>query len=455
MNNFTTAVNEVRKKYDSESLLQSEITVYINKVNKYIPVIVKDAIQLTKKYNLLDRDSIEEIKNSSKGSLKKLSTKYNIKESELEDLWKLLKDLKHNIKLLPQMMSPQEREMLELGKLSMDDLTIDLDSQNGRNAASKMYMPMIYKIVNQYIGKSNLSKSELISAALEGFTNAMNDWDKDSGTPFKTYAGTRARQQILNDINKHSHNLSGYNDYALKQGYSADAFSLDNIVNGDDDMQQDRLSFLGGIDDEYKEVDEQSIRKLYDLIEQKFSDRDIDIFYRYFALNGRKKEKSKDIAKMYGMSEGNIKNSIINKIIKFLRTDPKSASILRSIQESYNISLMTQLVGESKEYILESLVEDDMYILLEELNPWGSKQVFKKSLDNSLSSLNKTDCDKILKLISDDFEQLDSNFKKYKKLIILFLSDMYPTEVMNTKTDVALLDYMANIQELYKLYIKK
>lgn len=455
MNNFTTAVNEVRKKYDSESLLQSEITVYINKVNKYIPVIVKDAIQLTKKYNLLDRDSIEEIKNSSKGSLKKLSTKYNIKESELEDLWKLLKDLKHNIKLLPQMMSPQEREMLELGKLSMDDLTIDLDSQNGRNAASKMYMPMIYKIVNQYIGKSNLSKSELISAALEGFTNAMNDWDKDSGTPFKTYAGTRARQQILNDINKYSHNLSGYNDYALKQGYSADAFSLDNIVNGDDDMQQDRLSFLGGIDDEYKEVDEKSIRKLYDLIEQKFSDRDIDIFYRYFALNGRKKEKSKDIAKMYGMSEGNIKNSIINKIIKFLRTDPKSTSILRSIQESYNISLMTQLVGESKEYILESLVEDDMYILLEELNPWGSKQVFKKSLDNSLSSLNKTDCDKILKLISDDFEQLDSNFKKYKKLIILFLSDMYPTEVMNTKTDVALLDYMANIQELYKLYIKK
>lgn len=455
MNNFTTAVNEVRKKYDSESLLQSEITVYINKVNKYIPVIVKDAIQLTKKHNLLDRDSIEEIKNSSKGSLKKLSIKYNIKDSELEDLWKLLKDLKHNIKLLPQMMSPQEREMLELGKLSMDDLTIDLDSQNGRNAASKMYMPMIYKIVNQYIGKSNLSKSELISAALEGFTNAMNDWDKDSGTPFKTYAGTRARQQILNDINKHSHNLSGYNDYALKQGYSADAFSLDNIVNGDDDMQQDRLSFLGGIDDEYKEVDEKSIRKLYDLIEQKFSDRDIDIFYRYFALNGRKKEKSKDIAKMYGMSEGNIKNSIINKIIKFLRTDPKSASILRSIQESYNISLMTQLVGESKEYILESLVEDDMYILLEELNPWGSKQVFKKSLDNSLSSLNKTDCDKILKLISDDFEQLDSNFKKEKKLIILFLSNMYPTEVMNNKTDVALLDYMANIQELYKLYIKK
>ena len=34
----TFSVNEVRKKYDSESLLQSEITVYINKVNKYIPV---------------------------------------------------------------------------------------------------------------------------------------------------------------------------------------------------------------------------------------------------------------------------------------------------------------------------------------------------------------------------------------------------------------------------------
>ena len=126
MNNFTDIVFESRKNFDSESLLSSEITNFLNKVNKVIPSIVKDAIHLTQKYNLMDRQSIEEIKNASKGSLKKLADKYKMTPEEIEDMWKLLKDLKNNIKLLPQYMSPQEREMLELGKLAMSDLTIDL-----------------------------------------------------------------------------------------------------------------------------------------------------------------------------------------------------------------------------------------------------------------------------------------------------------------------------------------
>ena len=126
MNNFTTIIHEVRKNYDSDTLLQAEVTNFLNKVNKIIPSIVKDAIHLTKKYNLMDKESVEDIRKSSKSSLKKLALKYSIPEDSIEDLWKLLKDLKSNINLLPQYMSPQEREMLELGKLSMDDLTIDL-----------------------------------------------------------------------------------------------------------------------------------------------------------------------------------------------------------------------------------------------------------------------------------------------------------------------------------------
>lgn len=452
MNNFTYIVNEVRKKYDSDSLLKSEITQFINKVNRVIPSIVKDVIYLTKKYDLLDRESIEEIKNSSKGSLKKLASKYNIPEDEINDLWKQLKELKQKINLLPQYMSSQEREMLELGKLSMNDLTIDLTSPQGRSAATKIYMPLIYKIVNQYISKSSFDKAELISSALLGFTNAMNDWDDSTGVPFKTYAGTRVRQQILNDINQYSHTLSGYNDYAHKQGYTADAFSLDNVINGDDETQQDRLAFLGGIDDEYKEIDDKDMKTLYELIEKKFSSRDVDIFYRYFALNGNKKEKSKDIAKMYGMSEGNIRNTIINKIIKFLRTDKKAMNILSQIQESYNISLMIDLVGCDKEYIIETLTQDDAFILLEELNQWYDKEIFKNALDQSLSALNKVDALYILDVLRGDFNFLDNSYKKHKKIIINFLTNIYPTEPMFKKTDVALLDYMVELQDAYKTH---
>ena len=77
MNNFTQIINEARKNYDSESLLSAEIAEYLNKVNKAIPSTVKDVIHLTQKYNLLDKESIEEIRTASKGSLKQLSKKYN------------------------------------------------------------------------------------------------------------------------------------------------------------------------------------------------------------------------------------------------------------------------------------------------------------------------------------------------------------------------------------------
>lgn len=455
MNNFTDIIFEARKNYDSESLLSSEISKFLNKVNKVIPSIVKDAIHLTQKYNLMDRESLEEIKNASKSSLKKLAQKYNITPEQIEDIWKMLKELKSNIKLLPQYMSTQEREMLELGKLSMSDLTIDLTSAQGRSAAAKIYMPLVYTIVNKFVGRSNLDKAELISAGTLGLTAAMNDWKPETGVPFKTYAGTRIRQQILNDINDHGHSLSGFNDYAFKKGYSADALSLDNLLGkDDDDMQQDHLAALGFMDDEYDELDDKKMKPLFDLLEKNFSTRDVDIFYRYFTLKGNKKEKSKDIAKSYGMSEGNIRNGVINKIIKFLRTDKRALNILKQLQESYTISMMTSLVGLNRSMIIDALINDDIFILLEELNSMSDKESFKAIIEPALARLPKADSKYILKVLQEGFDYLDSTFKKNKKVIILFLSDVYPTEAIANKTDVALLEYMMNIYNMYQEHKK-
>ena len=452
MNNFSVILNEVRKNYDSESLLGSEITSFLNKVNKVIPSIVKDVIHLTKKYNILDKSSLEEIRLSSKGSLKRIGEKYNMKIEEIEELWKYLKELKSNIYLLPQYMSSKEREEFEKGRLSMDDLTIDLDSSAGRNAATKMYMPMIYKIVNQFVGKSKLSKPELISAALEGFTLAMNEWDRSKGVPFKTYSGTRIRQRILNDMDEYSHSLSGTSWYSTSKGYNADAFSLDSMIgyNDDGEFKQDRLAALGTTDDNYSEISEKDWQRIYDLLEKKFSQRDIVIFYRFFGLNGYQKVKSKELAKEFGWSEGNIRNSVINKMINYLRKDPKAQEILSQLYESYNISVMIGLMGMDKDTIIESLYEDDMFILLEELNKWSDPEVFKAQLISSLDKLNPTDKSYISDVLSKDFDFLDGSFKKHKKVIILFLNHMYPTESMNRKTDVSLLDYMVEIQDAYK-----
>lgn len=450
MNNFTVLIKESK---DSTSILLSEISDFIKNV-KSLPQSVKNVIHLTKKYNLTNKEQIEEIKYANKSKLNTLSTKYKMSSNDIEDLWKMLKEIKNDIYLLPQYMSENTRKELEAGQLATNDLTIDLSTSHGRNAAAKMYTPLVNVIVNQFLGKSKLSKPELFSAGLIGLTNAMNDWDRERGVPFKTYAGQRIRQQILNDINEYSHSLSGTSWYSKQKGDNVDAVSLDQFIgmNDDGDFKQDRLAALG-VEDKAKES-EKDWQPLYKLLEDKFKRRDVDIFYRIFGLNGYKREKSKDIAKEFGWSEGNIRNSIINKIIKFLRTDSRAISILQHIQDTYNESLLVSLCGMDKNNIIEALVNDDIFILLEELNRWNNKEIFRRTLENSLLELTDMDSSYILDVLEKDFNYLDDTFKKHKKIIILFLSNMYPSEIISKKSDVALLDYMTEVQNAYQKYSK-
>lgn len=453
MKKFSQLVEESTHK-DSLSILQSEITTYINKVKSQLSVDIQKIIYATQKYNLTSADQIDEIRFATKSKLKDLVDKFNIPLDELTSLWEMLKTAKKKIRLLPQYQSESERAELEAGRLSMDDLTIDLTTPQGRNAASKMYMPVVLKIVNTYVGKSRLDKHSLMSAALEGVTNAMNDWRREAEgdektVSFKSYLVARVRQQILNDINKYGHSLSGTNSYAAKEYGSAllDAVSLDSIPT-DDDFKQDRIAALG-VKPEGEKYD--AWESLYKLIEKTFSVRDVDVFYRFFGLNGRKREKSKDIAKSYNMSEGNIRNSILNKMLKWLRTNPRASEILSDIQDMYTEHLMCDMLSFNKNQIVEHLASDDIYILLEELNRWKNKSVF----DNALAkALKATQLPEIISMLAGGFNEIDSNLKKYKTDIITFLSCMYPSEKFSNLSDVELIEYMQEISNAYKKYKK-
>jgi hypothetical protein len=115
---------------------------------------------------------------------------------------------------------------------------------------------------------------------------------------------------------------------------------------------------------------------------------------------------------------------------------------------------MRELVGESREYIMEQLVNDDMYILLEELNQWNDKELFRETIELALTRLPKDGSKYILKVLQEGFEYLDSTFKKNKNVIILFLNELYPTEPMTNKTDVSLIEYMMDIYEAYQKHKK-
>ena len=452
---FTDILNESKQEYDGSVTIE-ELDNYINKTNKILPNIVRDALYLVKKYNLLNASDINAILKSSKGQLNALAKRFNMSFENMEELWNLFKDLKSNIKLFPHFLTPYEQKAFIRGTARIEDLTIDLSSAQGHKDVVKMYMPLVNKIINQYIGKSKLNRSDLMSAAMAGFANSINDWDRSNNQLFKTYLSYRVQQQILNDIDKYSHTLSAGKSIPWhlnkKDGpHPLDAISIDGMPRDNEgDFKQDRLAILGYDQETKKEPDVKLVKEIFNILEKKFKQRDLDIFYRFFGLNGYKKEKSKDIAKMYGMSEGNIRNSVINKMLAFLKKDPNAMEILMSLMDSYNESLMIELFGCDNETILERLINDDIYILLEDITKWTNKDVFKRALDNALMGND----DKILYILNGGFEDIDSNLKKYKKEIIRFLSNMYPTENMSKKTDVDIIEYMMELQEIYKKYKK-
>ena len=57
-------------------------------------------------------------------------------------------------------------------------------------------------------------------------------------------------------------------------------------------------------------------------------------------------------------------------------------------------------------------------------------------------------------MLSNDFEHLDKLFKTNRKLIVKFLGLVNPTDSYSRKTDVAILEYMSEIADLYKKYYK-
>jgi DNA-directed RNA polymerase specialized sigma subunit len=465
MKNFTSftnivAINEAAKRITNEVLSPEDITTYLDAVKKSIPEQVADTIYLTAKYGLTSQKDVDDVRNANKSQLNKLAFKHKMSEVEIEDLWDALKSLKSNLRLLPQYQTASERSAFMNGKLLMSDITIDLDSSSGRNACAKQYMPMVHKIVNTYVGQSRLSKPELMSAALQGFADAMNDWRKngdDSAVPFKTYAAYRVKQQILNDINTHSYSVKT-NWYGVKKMGSSmlNALSLDGMPKDEDgEFKQDRLKFLGN-DPNYNltPAEQDNWDELFKIIENTFKQRDIDIFYRYFGLKGHNKEKGKDIAKSLGISPQLVVNVVKEVVLKTLKKNPKAMEILTDLCTSYNESLMVDLLHLDKGMMVETILSDDMFIMLEELTRWSNKEVYINTIDGVLDTLDDRERKLIIDMLSNDFEHLDKLFKTNRKLIVKFLGLVNPTDSYSRKTDVAILEYMSEIADLYKKYYK-
>ena len=131
-----------------------------------LPKNVKPIVEWMKKYKILDKEEVESLLIMSTSKLKAFAKTKGMPEDEMTSMAKELKKLGLERNLLPMMMDQETREDYLTGAKSNEDIMLDLVSEKGRSAVVKQYTPLINKIVNQYVGKTSLDKSELLSAVL-------------------------------------------------------------------------------------------------------------------------------------------------------------------------------------------------------------------------------------------------------------------------------------------------
>lgn len=473
MKKFSQIIAESSKNKDrQEPVSPQQVQAYFNKVKKWLSVDIQKAIQLSAKMGLLSPAQIEEVRELPKSKVPEAATRMGVDGRDLMDLWNLLKQAKDNYKQMPQFLSDDDFQLIATDKIRPADLVVDLKSSAGRADVVKRYTPLVHKIVNQELPKHpNMDRSEMISAGLMGLTQAMNTWksepDEKTGkvVPFKTYAGYQILRQIQQEANTLYQTLSGRNYYNLKKDkekYGSGvlhAVSLDGMSQDRDadDFSQDRLAILATADRPDSAEEEKKWNQIFKHLESKFSQKDMDIFYRYFGVNGRKRETGVQIAKSYNTTPVNINNGYLKKVLKYLRSNPAIRDILQDLADIYTEALMIEMIYLDRDMMIEKLASDDIYIFLVESTKWNSERDFASAilrvLKSSSALLSSTPSQKILvPVITGDFEQLDSVIRKHGLLLREFLSWVYPNRPYRNATDGDVIEAITELQEYCRRY---
>ena len=463
-------ITQILEGKNSVGILQTEISRYIKAMSPKLPKTIKLLCDLLEKYPKINtKEMILDIKSGKFN----IFTKLGIAQEDLQEIQNLIKKADKDIKLLPHFLTAHQRQALELNKMNTDDITMDLESEEGRDAVAKQFVPLVYKIVNQFLNKSSLNKAELISAGLMGLTKAMNTYNKPTQetidgnikyTTFKQYAAYMIRYQILDDINNYSRAVSISAYYQKKEeetGENTTFLSLDQKYNsdssdGDDNkFNQDHFNAIADELNVTNSLDNEETNKLwksfYSKIEQLFPKRDCDIFYKISGINGYNRVKGKDLAKELHVSPAAI-TLIYKKMIKKIAEIPELINILKSVQQMYTESVMVGLYKLNKQMIEEKLKRDDVFLIFESVGELLNydKLTFELAVNNATGEFAVEDVKKIYQMIQTTEPHI-SDIVKNKEIIIDFLNNFYPTENYNNHTHRELLD---EIKRLYNYYNK-
>ena len=165
-------------------------------------------------------------------------------------------------------------------------------------------------------------------------------------------------------------------------------------------------------------------------------------------MNGYQKATARTIAAELGVKEERI-SQVKKEIILYLKMNPKAARVLADLRDMYTESILAEMYNHPKNEIYEALINDDMFILLEAVTKWDSKEKLSNSISGALEAMaDTTKADYIVHCLKEGFDYIDSTYRKNKLVIMEFLSIIEPTETFGKRSDAFIIDKISEISEM-------
>jgi RNA polymerase sigma factor (sigma-70 family) len=186
----------------------------------------------------------------------------------------------------------------------------------------KQYENLVYKIAHSLKNTTNLPFEDLVQEGFIAVIEAHDTYREGTSQTLFQYIGwmIRYRMQVVGARNGQL--MSGYSNYQRKvNGATCSMVDTDTCANTiKSDLNTDSMLNMEMVFD-----------YIFKRMEEQFSWRDCEIFYKAFGLKNYVMEKSCEIAKQYSTTPANI-TIIKNKIIKFLKSNEDTLNLLEDLR---------------------------------------------------------------------------------------------------------------------------
>lgn len=399
MKKFSQLVTEARKALIEPQddvmnhVSEADLKKYLEMCSNFLSPETKELINWLIVNNASYMKDLKVAKPDSDSILASFYNAGPYKEPQKAELFKLIGKINKSGRLLeiPLFQTEEQFKGILSKKISADEIIIDLTSEKGRAEVAKKYHPLCIKIANSFKGKSNLSYDDLLSAAYEGLTHAMNNYGKKSKkalkkeettgeelditnyktTTFLTFASYMIRIVILETIKNESHLVriptSQQSKERKEKGSNTKNLSIsgDKSMNGDDGGKS-LFDLVGGSETSSRGLDDEDIFNTWkELLKRlkacgKFSDKMLKCWMQFNQIGGTEKKKNKDIAAELGITPSNV-TYYCNCINNYIRDDAKLGKLARELIMLYNESRQRAYEDDQDEplYISKQNEKDD------------------------------------------------------------------------------------------------